>query len=218
MKLILVRHVETYGNIEHRLNGHTESDYTPRGEMMKEILIDELIALNDIHQFDTIFSSPISRAAKIAFGVGEKLNQSIKTDERLKEFNFGIFEGKTREECIAENEEAWNTWLKDYADHVIPKGQSQSEYHQLCKSFIEELPSDKVILVVAHGGTIHGILMNLLEIPMESKWHFEIKLGSITIVDVIDGFGVLTEMMTPKYDEGIKAIELKKSNLNGGFF
>ena len=38
MKYILVRHVETFGNAEHRLNGHTESDYTDFGVKMLSLI------------------------------------------------------------------------------------------------------------------------------------------------------------------------------------
>lgn len=199
MKLVLVRHVETYGNIEHRLNGHTESEYTPRGKAMKEILVDALVSLHEKVKFDQIYSSPTSRAYKIAKAVGDKTNIDVQKDLRLREFNFGIFEGKTREECLEDYNDEWNIWLEDYLDHRIPNGQSQREYHMLCGEFIKELDVDNTILIVAHGGTVHGILTNLLELPIDSKWHFDIQLGSVTIVNVSDGFGMLSEMMTPDY-------------------
>ncbi|KNZ41571.1 histidine phosphatase family protein [Acetobacterium bakii] len=201
MKLVLVRHVETWGNVEHRLNGHTESEYTDRGKAMKEILVKELIDLNEKLNFNKIFASPTSRALKIASDVGAGIGKDVTADPRLREFNFGIFEGKTRDECIEISQEAWELWMADYLDYVVPQGQSQRDYHDICAEFIAELESDDTVLLVAHGGTIHGFLTNLLELPIDSKWHFDIKLGSITVIDYNHGFGMLSGMTTPPYDE-----------------
>ncbi|MBK5244321.1 MAG: histidine phosphatase family protein [Eubacteriaceae bacterium] len=201
MKLVLVRHVETWGNVEHRLNGHTESEYTLRGEAMKEILVEELIALDKQLTFNKIFASPTSRALKIALAVGAGIGKEVKPDPRLREFNFGIFEGKTREECIEISLETWELWMADYLDFMVPQGQSQREYHTICAEFIAELEPDDTVLLIAHGGTIHGMITNLLEMPIDCKWHFDIKLGSVTVVDYNHGFGMLSRMTTPPYDE-----------------
>ncbi|MBC3889821.1 histidine phosphatase family protein [Acetobacterium paludosum] len=201
MKLVLVRHVETFGNVERRLNGHTESQYTRRGEAMKELLVEELIALDEKLTFDKIYASPTSRAFKIAADVGAATGKQIQVDNRLQEFNFGIFEGKTSDECSETAKTEWDLWMDDYLDYVVPEGQSQREYHTLCKEFLAELNPDETVLLVAHGGTVHGMLTNLLELPIDSKWHFDIKLGSITVVNYNDGFGMLSTMMTPAYDE-----------------
>ena len=201
MKLILVRHVETLGNVEHRLNGHTESEYTNRGEAMKVILVKELIDLNEKFNFNKIFASPTSRALKIARDVGAGIGKDVQADPRLREFNFGIFEGKTREECIEISPEPWELWMSDYLDYVVPQGQSQRDYHTGCAEFIAGLEPDDTVLLIAHGGTIHGVITNLLELPIDSKWHFDIKLGSVTVVDYNNGFGMLSGMTTPPYDE-----------------
>lgn len=201
MKLVLVRHVETWGNVEHRLNGHTESEYTTRGEAMKEILVAELTAMNEQLTFNKIYASPTSRAFKIARDVGDATGKEVRVDTRLREYNFGIFEGKTRVECIEATPDEWELWMDDYLDYVVPEGQSQRHYHSLCAEFLAELDPEDTVLIIAHGGTIHGILTNLLELPIESKWHFDIKLGSITTVDFKNNFGALSQMITPPYDD-----------------
>ncbi|MGD9474557.1 MAG: histidine phosphatase family protein [Eubacteriaceae bacterium] len=212
MKLVLVRHVETFGNVERRLNGHTESEYTDKGVQMKEILVKHLVELDQKLQFDNIIASPISRAYKIAQSVGSQLSKDVIIDERLKEFNFGIFEGKTRDESIRDHQHEWEAWMADYLDYQVPKGQSQREYQRLCRDFLDDLDAGKTYLIVAHGGTIHSLMTNLMELPIESKWHFDIKLGSITTLNVYDGFGQLSHMESPPYDELI--IEVKNASDN----
>lgn len=200
MKLVLVRHVETYGNVGHLLNGHTESDYTPRGVAMKELLIKELIVLDQKLAFDKIYASPTSRALKIAQEVGLLTGKEIQVDPRLREFNFGIFEGKTRDQCIELFPEEWDHWMANYNDYLVPQGQSQREYHELCANFLAELAEEETVLIIAHGGTIHSMLTNMLNLPLDCKWHFDVKLGSVTIIDYSHGFGMLSHMSTPSYE------------------
>ena len=203
MKYILVRHVETFGNAEHRLNGHTESDYTAFGVKMKEMLVDELVALNTKIPFDEIYVSPISRAYKIGEAVAERLDRSFTPDDRLKEFNFGIFDGLTADEVIALDKKMWDRWMDDYNHVTLPEGENYTDYHNRMSAFLAEhaeAHADKNVLIIAHGGTVHSLLVNLLDLPLQSKWHFNIKLGSITVVDCPEGFGMLEALYTPDYD------------------
>lgn len=203
MKYILVRHVETTGNAEHRLNGHTESEYTPYGLKMKALLEEELKALHAKMPFDAIYVSPIKRAYKIGEAVAKNIGLPFKADDRLKEFNFGIFDGLTAHEAIALNKEVWEAWMADYNHVTLPKGENYLDYHNRMKAFLEEKAeehAEKTVLIIAHGGTVHSLLVNLLDLPLQSKWHFNISLGSITIINCPEGFGMLERLYTPDYD------------------
>lgn len=202
MKYILVRHVETFGNTEHRFNGHTESDYTERGLQMKALLEKELIKLNNRLLFDKIYASPIKRA----YLIGERLAHSLKlpliTDERLKEFNFGIFDGLTVEEAQKKDPVLFEQWMADYNYVALPEGDDYCTYHKRISSFLDEKKAeheDKNILIIAHGGTVHSLLVNLLDLPLDSKWHFQIDLGSIAVIECIEGYGMLQSLYTPDY-------------------
>ncbi|MDO4289088.1 MAG: histidine phosphatase family protein [Eubacterium sp.] len=204
MKYILVRHVETVGNAERRLNGHTESEYTDYGLAMKAILEDALVALNDRMPIDAIYASPIQRAYQIGKTVAERLGLECVTEDDLKEFNFGIFDGLTADEAMAKDPETWNRWMADYNFVQLPGGERYEDYHNRLKAFLErhaEAHADKTVLIVAHGGTVHSLLVNLLDLPLASKWHFNVRLGSITIVDCPEGYGILEALYTPDYSQ-----------------
>lgn len=204
MRYILVRHVETYGNVEHRFNGHTESDYTEYGLKMKAMLEDELVALNERLPFDKIYVSPIQRAYKIGKNVADRLGMPCVVDDDLKEFNFGIFDGLTIDEAMAKDPETWQRWMDDYNFVQIPGGERYEDYHHKLKRFLEshaEEHADQTVLIVAHGGTVHSLLVNLLDLSLESKWHFKIELGSITIIDCPEGYGMLEKLYTPDYSQ-----------------
>ncbi|MEF9918786.1 MAG: histidine phosphatase family protein [Eubacterium sp.] len=204
MKYILVRHVETFGNVEGRLNGHTESDYTEYGKKMKALLIRELVAIHKKTPIDEVYASPIKRAYYIGKDTAGRIGVPFKTDDVLKEFNFGIFDGLTAAEAEIKSPEVWNAWMADYNHVFLPEGENYSIYHDRLKNFLKdhaEEHTDKTVLIVAHGGTVHSLLVNLLELPLESKWHFNIKLGSITVVNCPEGYGMLETLYTPDYDQ-----------------
>lgn len=203
MRFILVRHVETVGNIEHRFNGHTESDYTERGLRMKEILIDALCALNEKSPFDRIYTSPTLRAKKIAEAVGKRIGLGVIEDDVLKEFHFGIFDGLTAKEAREKTPDVWEQWMADYTFFPLPGGEQAVEYHERQSRWLSQLDAspEDVILVVGHGGTVHGLMMNLLGLPLIEKWHFDIPLGGIVIIDVTEGFGVLRRLTVPDYPD-----------------
>ena len=204
MKYILVRHVETFGNLEHRLNGHTESEYTEYGLAMKAMLEDELVALNDRLPIDAVYVSPIQRAYKIGKAVADRLGLECVVDDDLKEFNFGIFDGLTAEEAMAKDKATWDRWMADYNFVQLPGGERYEDYHGRMKDFLERHAGDhedKTVLIVAHGGTVHSLLINLLDLPLASKWHFNVRLGSITIVDCPEGYGIMEALYTPDYSQ-----------------
>ena len=202
-RYILVRHVETQGNVEGRLNGHTESHYTKRGLMMKERLLEEIQAIHQHTPINRVYASPISRARIIGEEASAILGVPFSVEPVLKEFNFGIFDGLTIAEAEVKDPAAWKEWMEDYNFTMLPEGESYVEYHRRLKHFIEEEDKeeeDQTVLIVAHGGTVHSLLLNLLDLPLDVKWHFEIKLGGIAIIRCPEGYGILETLYAPEYE------------------
>jgi len=206
MKIILVRHVETYGNVERRLNGHTESEYTPRGEKMKALLIDELVAIHQKNPITHVYASPTLRAFKIAEDFSTSVGLSVQVEQVLREYHFGIFDGLSEEEARQIDEPLWESWMHDPNNVTLPEGDNYLEYHKRQALFLEELhrvyaDQKATILIVSHAGAIHSLLTNLLDIELDKKWHFDVALGSIAEVDTIDGYGILRRLYSPDYTE-----------------
>ena len=203
IKYILVRHMESEGNVRKAFNGVSESPLTERGRVMKEKCVDTLTAMHDRTPFDLILTSPIERARCIGEAVAERTGVECQINDALKEFNFGIFEGLTAKEAEEKAPEIWQQWMADYDGYTLPQGDSGDEYHRRMTLFLQEKEKeieDKTVAVIAHGGTIHSILMHYLGLPLRDKWHFNIPLGSIVTLRVFDGFGILDGLMVPEYD------------------
>ncbi len=88
MKIYIVRHGETNGNLRGALQGWMDELLNEKG---RELAIITARALSDI-KFDVAISSPLSRAyetAEIILRKNKKDIPPIQTDDRLKEMFFG---------------------------------------------------------------------------------------------------------------------------------
>ena len=101
-------------------------------------------------KFDAVFSSPLTRAKKLAAYCGF---DSPFIDERLKEMNMGAWEMRLFDEIDDEN---LHKWYDDYMHLAATNGESFPELYARVSSFLDELktrPFDKVA-VFAHGGVL----------------------------------------------------------------
>ena len=88
MKIYITRHSLTTWNEEKRLQGWKNSDLTKQG-------LEDAKRLGNYlknQSFDGIYSSPLKRAKETAQLIFP--NKTIIEDDRLKEMNFGDYEGK----------------------------------------------------------------------------------------------------------------------------
>lgn len=96
---------------------------------------------------DVVFSSPLSRCCLLTASCGF---ENPVLDSRLKELNFGDWEGKQW------NEIDMSIWKENWINPATPHGESFQEMYQRVSSFFDELKNKnyKSVLVFTHGGVI----------------------------------------------------------------
>nr|WP_129409247.1 histidine phosphatase family protein [Marinitoga lauensis] len=94
MKIILVRHVETEANKKKIFSGKLDYPITKHGREQIKELKKQLKSIN----IDIIISSPLKRAYYTAIEISKVLNKTVITNDKIREINFGKFEGKNIEE------------------------------------------------------------------------------------------------------------------------
>jgi len=104
---------------------------------------------------DMIFSSDLIRTRQTAETVGKILNVPVELDERLREYNVGIYNGKTKEEFdpVYPLEKRWT--------EAPEGGESNGEVQNRMVSFVNEANkkySGKKILVVSHGDPLYLLM------------------------------------------------------------
>lgn len=126
-------------------------------------------------QPDAVFTSPLSRAHRLAKATGHA--QAIK-DERLREQHFGAWEMQAYDEI---EDPQLKAWYEDYVDEVPTEGESFRQVVERVGHFIEEVRAaghDRV-LVFAHGGIQMAVGAHLgLYTLREAPKHFQ-GYGSI---------------------------------------
>lgn len=102
----LVRHGESEGNKEKRIQGHTDLPLTPLGLHHAELTGKWFAS----HQIDWLASSPLARARQTAQGIldhgGPQLR--IEAREELKELDTGVFSNRTFDEIKLNDPEIYH--------------------------------------------------------------------------------------------------------------
>ena len=163
MKIYLVRHGETDWNQAGRLQGQTDIDLDAQGfaqaaeaaERLKEV------------PFEIAFCSPLIRARHTAETIVGERKITLTTDERLRELNFGPWEGTEGAESFAQLYARSGEFVKQV---LLPL---EGTY--------------ETVLVVAHGALNRSILNAVLDIPVSDFWHFHMGNCATAILECREG-------------------------------
>ncbi len=151
MKLYVTRHGETEWNALDVISGITDIDLAPAGIRQAEQLAEQCAAAGDI---DRIIASPMRRAQRTAGIVAERLHLAVQTDERLREWDYGSFEGKSRHiPGFPEAKAAWGCKMPDGGESVFQV--VQRAYNVI--DDVKRLYPNENVLLVCHGGVCRVI-------------------------------------------------------------
>lgn len=143
--IYFVRHGETWWNIENRICGSTDIGLTPAGKRQADECAAAVLRLNA--GISRILSSPLSRALNTARPIAETLGVPLIIEGRLREQNFGIFEGTPRDG--KDFLEAKMRFLWNYGT-----GETMMQVSHRIYSLLDEITSDpsETVLLTAHNG------------------------------------------------------------------
>lgn len=170
----------------------------PLNEKGRELAIITARALSDI-KFDVVISSPLSRAyetAEIILRENKRTVPPIQADERLKEMNFGEWEGLG---LTKENFEIPSEHFNDFYDNpfAFQNSASGESIQQVCArigEFYQELIRkyrEETILLTTHGFALRAMLQQIYE-NKEDFWHGKVPDNcAVNIIEVKDGKSVL---------------------------
>lgn len=178
VKIILIRHGETYLSLKKVYYGKIDTRLTAKGiRQAKEVR--KYLSRENV---DKVYSSNLKRAfnfAKIAFD-----GFIIEVAPELREINFGVFERRTHEQIMKKYRQLYSRWLKDPFTGVIPQGDSLNDFSNRIRSFLKRIireNSNKTLAVVTHAGPIRIILNDVIR--LESIWSLKVDLASVSIID-----------------------------------
>ena len=193
VKLILVRHALTVDNQKSRLSGHIDSSISEEGKEQ----IDKIINYLKDFYIDKIYTTTSSRTKDTVKKLSELKSIEIIEKESLKEISFGDFEGLTFDEIKDKYPKEFQDMIEKGYEYKYPNGESLIDsYNRVCIELDNIISNndDRTILICSHGGTIRNIITYLISNSYKYHWNFKIDNGSVTILEVQDGFTVITAM------------------------
>ena len=201
-KLILIRHGQTDFNIQGKYCGYSDPPLNEEGMQQVEKLKTRLEGL----EVDVLFSSDLQRAietAQIALP-----NKLIKQVEKLREYNFGVFEGLTYEEIMEDHADIYTAWIGDPSKKAIPQGDCFKSFSNRIREGLDSIllkNRGKTVALVTHSGPIRLILSDVLKYGTDKFWKINQDNAALNIINYNGSFAEV-EMINNKdfelYDEG----------------
>ena len=142
--LYFTRHGQTVWNVENKICGATDIELTELGHK-QAMELGQIIKSEGIH-IDEIICSPLVRASETARHISEETGVPMRSEERLREQNYGKYESTPR------NGEEFRIAKQNFIYH-FDGGESMLEMAQRIYNLLDEIrKEDKVYLLVAHNG------------------------------------------------------------------
>ena len=148
VELWLVRHGETTYNAARRIAGWCDPPLTDLGREQASMVGPLLEGTS----FDSVWSSDLQRAvetSRLAWG-------EATPDRRIRECNFGAYEGMPFDEVDAADARVF----MGFRDFAMPDGDSHESFLTRIGGFVDEMPPGRHLLFV-HGGVIRILTQDL---------------------------------------------------------
>ena len=186
-KIILVRHGETNMNRDNLYHGILDPVLNETGIKQAEKAYNIIKNIS----YDKIFSSPLKRAYETAKILNYK-KLDIELSDKIKELNFGIFEGLSYEEISHKYPYELKESTKNWKNYNFKTGESPCELQKRSVQFINSLDKDLNYLIVTHWGVICTILSYYFSYNLNAYWKFKIDNCGIVIIEFTkDNFPIL---------------------------
>lgn len=147
-------------------------------------------------EYGHIFASPLLRVRQTLEAAlpAEKLAK-VCYDDRLREIDFGLWEGKKFSRISKQYPEEVKNWAAAAADFSFPGGGNPAVFFRDIEFFKETLLASPAanIVVFSHGGVILALLCSILGLKRENMLAFKVERGSVSTLELFEnGCGRLT--------------------------
>lgn len=168
VKIYIVRHTQTVGNIEHRLTGRKDYEVTEQGEKYISKITDRLKGI----KFDIAYASTSKRTSKTIQKLAELNHLQIIEDEGLCEMYFGIYDGKTWDEVNKIDPKIDRLHQETNEICEIPEQETTEEVTERIYKTITSIATKnlgKNVLICSHGVAIEAFLRKITGIPFSQQ-------------------------------------------------
>lgn len=201
--LYLVRHGNTVDNINFRYSGFSDCDLSDVGREQASQLNAYLKSID----IDRIYTSTLKRTSQTVGEISQHLGLEMVGLDDLREMDFGRFDGRSFDEVEREFPEDVKRMMEGDLMYTFPDGENLGmAYERNARGIdkvIEECRDVDNVLVCVHMGTIRNVLSHLFVKGPGLHWNFKVENASITKIEFIDGFPVMSMMGYIPYDKAL---------------
>ena len=193
MKLILVRHGETYWNNEKRVQGG-DSDIELNDTGLEQAR--KLGVFLENEHIAAILSSPLQRAIATAEVIASHHELPVEIDKGLRELKVGELEGMSGSNLSTTFSQFLMQWWQEGGAMKLPKGESLVELQQRAWKAVERLlerhktnPEHRegtTVIIVSHYFVTLAIILKALNLPLDCFTKFKVDLGGVSILEFRD--------------------------------
>jgi broad specificity phosphatase PhoE len=183
MQLILVRHGESVGNSENRLQGHNDYDLTDLGRSQALLTAERLAELGTT----AVYTSPLLRAGATAGTIAQRLQVEPQTLHGVSEYIFGELSGSTYAELRQRFANDPKLAAIPAAERVYPGEEGRQVFFDRVTASVWQVIDShpgETVAVVSHGGPIALFCQYVLGLPYRRPMPFAINNCSLTTISV----------------------------------
>ncbi|MGH8064320.1 MAG: histidine phosphatase family protein [Candidatus Entotheonellia bacterium] len=183
-RILLVRHGETDWNATGRIQGHSDTPLNAAGHEQARRVAQRLAR----EPVRALYSSDLARAFQTATAIGQTLGLTVVTSPRLRERQYGVWEGLTAAEIQARFPEQFAEWRARSTDFAPPQGETRSQLLTRALAEIQAIArrhAREVVVVVTHGGFCYVLINHILGSVDGDRREFTFGNASIHTLEVI---------------------------------
>jgi len=187
VKLYLVRHGQSTGNVSGTLMGQSDHPLTPLGERQARAAAAWLAPLGPL----AVYASDLRRARQTAEQIAAAWSGAVVLDARLREMSLGEYEGRPWQEFEADTELTQALAAAPY-ETTLPGGESLAVMETRVLAAVREIvAAGEDACLVAHDGSIRALLNHYLGVPPQKWWTLSTVHGGISLLEFGDEFVAL---------------------------
>lgn len=132
---------------------------------------------------EIIIHSPLVRTQQTAAAIGKSLGLDLAADERLREIQFGNWDGLSMTELEIDSSAELAKW-RSAIDFAPPAGESVSDLSKRVESIAQELISahqGKTVVIITHMMPARGIARFAQKSSMDTYWNLNLAPCGISV-------------------------------------
>jgi probable phosphoglycerate mutase len=152
-RIILIRHGETAWNAERRIQGRLDVPLSGTGIWQAARLAERLAG----EPIDAVIASDLARAWLTAQSLAQRIGTEPQADARLRERDFGSFQGLTLDEIARNAPDQFHAWRERDPAWAMPGGESGAAFIARVVDAAEDIVCrhpGRTVAVVTHGGVL----------------------------------------------------------------